>query len=503
MSEVNSTNNHLTISFTYTKPDIADHFCDYETTKETNPGISTDECKALLDLYKESKGATWKKSKGWTPAFNNKKADFIRDICKWTGISCDTNNKLIEINLQNNNLQGSISDNFKALSSLRELNLSQNELSHVLSKLDNPLLIQLNLSSNPLSETLTASFFDKHPKLNTLILKASQLRGNLPNHFGTGIEKLDLSQNKLSGLLGEALTQLTKLQNLDLSENFLVEPLDSAFKSVTFPKLKSFNLSKNYFAELGKTRNYLLFKSNNPVLNSHIDPNLQQYQLTFLSSKQKEIHKREQATSAPIFLTVAKKLCTSTSCRIISNGDLPDLKIGGHQNLLIHSSSKSQYKIQLKKLHEDGFFLVNFQDEPQGQWTQTKLLISPGILPPPTGDGNAWTGATSSGNTTDGSLHFELGGKYLDQYFSVVHFNVAGNDFGGGFFWLPVVQLDKPVFIKTLNAEGEEDIKMCHNQIRGFYYNSQRGERLWPLDVDSQNALKKFNASTYEDLTMK
>lgn len=82
-----------------------------------------------------------------------------------------------------------------------------------------------------------------------------------------------------------------------------------------------------------------------------------------------------------------------------------------------------------------------------------------------------------------------------------MHFNVAGNDFGGGFFWLPVEKLETPIIIATSNGTGMER-KVCHNKIRGFYYNSQRGERLRPLDEQSQEALKKFSPSTYGSLTI-
>lgn len=58
-------------------------------------------------------------------------------------------------------------------------------------------------------------------------------------------------------------------------------------------------------------------------------------------------------------------------------------------------------------------------------------------------------------------------------------------------------KLDTPVTIKTQGMHGEE-FKSCHNQVRGFYYNSQRGERLWPLDQQSQEALKKFSPTTYD-----
>lgn len=58
-------------------------------------------------------------------------------------------------------------------------------------------------------------------------------------------------------------------------------------------------------------------------------------------------------------------------------------------------------------------------------------------------------------------------------------------------------KLDTPVTIKTQGTHGEE-FKSCHNQVKGFYYNSQRGERLWPLDQQSQEALKKFSPTTYD-----
>ncbi len=75
---------------------------------------------------------------------------------------------------------------------------------------------------------------------------------------------------------------------------------------------------------------------------------------------------------------------------------------------------------------------------------------------------------------------------------------MAGNDFGGGFFWLPVAKLETPILIQTQNQNGDIEVRECHNQLRGFYYNSQRGERLRPLDKISQDALQKFSPTTYD-----
>ena len=78
----------------------------------------------------------------------------------------------------------------------------------------------------------------------------------------------------------------------------------------------------------------------------------------------------------------------------------------------------------------------------------------------------------------------------LTNKFSTVHFNVWGNDFGGGFFWTEAKALATP---QVVTANGER--LLCSAQIRGFYYNSQRGERLWPLDTDSQGDLARIQSS--------
>jgi hypothetical protein len=71
---------------------------------------------------------------------------------------------------------------------------------------------------------------------------------------------------------------------------------------------------------------------------------------------------------------------------------------------------------------------------------------------------------------------------YLDQYFSMVHFSVWWNDFWWGIIWLPVMQVEWEDPVKISVKSGSQDI-YCASQIRGFYWNSQRGDsRIWPLD---------------------
>ena len=96
-----------------------------------------------------------------------------------------------------------------------------------------------------------------------------------------------------------------------------------------------------------------------------------------------------------------------------------------------------------------------------------------------------WVNASQNKITVDWIKDQTLANK-----FSTVHFNVWGNDFGGGFFWTEAKALATP---QEVTANGER--LRCSAQIRGFYYNSQRGERLWPLDTDSQGDLARIQSS--------
>ena len=96
-----------------------------------------------------------------------------------------------------------------------------------------------------------------------------------------------------------------------------------------------------------------------------------------------------------------------------------------------------------------------------------------------------WVNASQNKITVDWIKDQTLANK-----FSTVHFNVWGNDFGGGFFWTEAKALATP---QEVTAKGER--LRCSAQIRGFYYNSQRGERLWPLDTDSQGDLARIQSS--------
>lgn len=83
----------------------------------------------------------------------------------------------------------------------------------------------------------------------------------------------------------------------------------------------------------------------------------------------------------------------------------------------------------------------------------------------------------------------------FENKFSLVHFTAPGNNFVGSIFRLPSTSMSWTTI--TLNG----DAKTCTKQLRGIYFNSQRGKRLWPLDSETLDLLKQ-QSYTYDNLSI-
>lgn len=92
--------------------------------------------------------------------------------------------------------------------------------------------------------------------------------------------------------------------------------------------------------------------------------------------------------------------------------------------------------------------------------------------------------------------NIEVATQSLANNFSSIHFNAGGNDFWGGALWVSTQEkLPIPKEIKTENGSW----KFCTVKLEGIYYNSQRGERLRPLDENTLNSLKQ-GGNSYDDM---
>jgi hypothetical protein len=75
------------------------------------------ECEALVDLYNTTGGDNWTNNSGWLQT---------NEVCSWYGIYCDVG--LEDIDLDNNNLVGTLNVDFSDITNLMHLDLENNNL---------------------------------------------------------------------------------------------------------------------------------------------------------------------------------------------------------------------------------------------------------------------------------------------------------------------------------------------------------------------------------------
>ena len=530
-------------------------FCQMAKNKNLTQGISVDECQALLDFYRESSStnALWKNSNGWrlgSDRNQNRKwyNETVPPICSWYGISCQ-NNKLIWLNLSNNNLQKTFTGSFVKLKNLEVLNLSENlnfnaefksefktsltnlkkvNLSYTNTKNLNNLPVSLekldaqkltltefpftdlaNLKEIDLSHGLLSGvsnikpLFDR-PKLEKLIVHTAKLRGSipasLPETATATIKEINLKNNQLTGKLPAWVKNLTSQPvKIDFAQNYITGPFpdwDANFKPGTQIEFK-----ENYIDTLFSEGNYKRFKKKF----RNLDSSYAQFKLVATNWRNKPLPEiKDMKSDAKVHIAVKKQLLTSVdggTVRPFNDG----LGLSAVQQPGSHVNVEKRSQVGFDVALTHGFVsTLNIKTE---LWNEPMLSVK--LIPakdfqdendqnkpqdPNNPDSKVLTGKSMFGT----GLTFELKGKYLAQYFSAVHYSLWGNDIGGGFFWREVEDLATPV---TISANGTGNVE-CYGRVKGFYYSSQRGERLWPLDEESQDQLRNLNTN-YGDLAMK
>ncbi len=236
--------------------------------------IPQTEYQALVTLYNETEGAGWKDSSGWlsdsTP-------------CAWFGVTC-SGGSVIELNLPDNNLSGSIPPQIGRLTSLHTLNLEFNQLKGSippelgsLSKLE-----ALSLVGNSLSGPIPPELGDL-TNLRTLALSRcewkSQLSGSIPPRLGnlTKLVELELCDSLVSGPIPPELAKLTNLITLNLDNNRLSGSLPPELGNLV--RLRHLYLSDNLLSgsiplQLGNLSNLTVMVLVNNQLSGPLPPEL-------------------------------------------------------------------------------------------------------------------------------------------------------------------------------------------------------------------------------------
>ncbi|GAF91501.1 unnamed protein product, partial [marine sediment metagenome] len=176
--------------------------------------IPTEECEALVDLYNSTDGPNWTDNSNWLEALFP---------CEWFGVSCEAGH-VYQINLQTNNLSGSIPTELGNLSSLVYLLLPNNQLSgSIPTELGSlSILGGLFLGNNQLSGSVPPELGNLN-SLEYLILENNQLSGSIPIELGSlsNLEYLWLYNNQLSGNIPAQIANLTSLSYADFGYNML------------------------------------------------------------------------------------------------------------------------------------------------------------------------------------------------------------------------------------------------------------------------------------------
>ena len=248
--------------------------------------VSQIEREALLALYFATNGEAWENNSGWKDAA-------VGTECAWYGVTC-SNNQVSRIQLNKNNLQGTIPAVIGNLERLEMLWLSQNgltgqipsqlgsltlmqdlrlllnnlsgELPNELSGLENLEIVYLggnsltgtlpswllnlsslsvlNLEANQFSGEIPA-WLGNMPLLYALNLGTNNFNGEIPEELGdaSNLDSLSLHSNNLSGAIPSSLGKLVKLERLFLYSNSLSGEIPAQLGNLI--NLEYLSLSRN------------------------------------------------------------------------------------------------------------------------------------------------------------------------------------------------------------------------------------------------------------------
>ncbi|WP_189359967.1 T9SS type A sorting domain-containing protein [Algibacter mikhailovii] len=167
---------------------------------------------ALLAFYNATNGANWTTNTNWL--------DNTQPISTWHGVTVE-NGRVVNLNLNNNNLSGSIPAEIEGLTFLKTLYLYNNPLSGTIpSEIGNLSNLEaLNLSLNSLTGSIPSEL-GLLSNLKNLILNDTNLIGQIPETIGnlSNLESLRLVRVPLSGALPSELMNCINLKDILISE---------------------------------------------------------------------------------------------------------------------------------------------------------------------------------------------------------------------------------------------------------------------------------------------
>jgi len=243
--------------------------------------IPASERASLIAFYNSTNGDNWTKNDGWkTPPLHTDGFAKPGKEGSWYGVYIEDDH-VVEFDLDNNQLSGSIPSQIGNLSKLHVLSLCKNNLTGIIpSQLGNLSKINiLYLSENQLSGQIPPQLGNLN-YLQYLQLNDNQLNGTIPSQLGnlsSYLRELLLYSNQLSGNIPFQLGNLRELNLLRLENNKLNGSIPSQLGSLT--KLTTLWLNLNQLSgsipsELGNLSNLYSLLLDNNQLSGSIPPQL-------------------------------------------------------------------------------------------------------------------------------------------------------------------------------------------------------------------------------------
>jgi hypothetical protein len=184
---------------------------------------------ALIDLYNNTGGDTWVNSNGWIGDPGTE--------CDWYGVTCnETEDYVIWLTLETNDLEGAIPSSISDLTELSDLDLSGNFITEPIPDLSSlNYLRRIDLGQNNIGGTIP-THLSGVTALLTLILADNDLDGEITIPTSQGdlsqLETLDLGNNHLDGAIPSNITYLTALTHLYVQSNQLAGAFPSGFNNL-------------------------------------------------------------------------------------------------------------------------------------------------------------------------------------------------------------------------------------------------------------------------------
>ncbi len=213
------------------------------------PPVNEADSLALIALYNSTNGPEWNRT------WNLEEPAFF-----WDGVIVASSGRVVGLNLENNNLDGSLPSEIGDLTALRGMILGSNELKgglpaelgsltelEALILRDNDFsgsipvelgnltkLFELNLGINGLTGSIPTEL-GALTMLETLNLNSNDVTGEIPANLSglTNLIELGLGSNNLSGPIPDELSALVNLERLDFSQNDLSGQIPGPFSLLT------------------------------------------------------------------------------------------------------------------------------------------------------------------------------------------------------------------------------------------------------------------------------